>query len=90
MSKSILQTEKKCYVTGAEYNLDLHHCMTGIANRKLADKWGLVVWLRHDIHMNLHDRDKELEIRLKQDAQRAFEKLYGHDKWMSVFKKNYL
>lgn len=90
MSKSILQTEKKCYVTGAEYNLDLHHCMTGIANRKLADKWGLVVWLRHDIHMNLHDRDKELEIRLKQDAQRAFEKLYGHDKWMSLFRKSYI
>ena len=90
MSKSILQTEKKCYVTGAEYNLDLHHCMTGIANRKLADKWGLVVWLRHDIHMDLYDRDKELEIRLKQDAQRAFEKLYGHNKWMSIFRKNYL
>ena len=90
MSKSILQTEKKCYVTGAEYNLDLHHCMTGIANRKLADKWGLTVWLRHDIHMDLHDRDKELEIRLKQDAQRAFEKIYGHDKWMSIFRKNYI
>ena len=90
MSKSILQTEKKCYVTGAEHNLDLHHCMTGVANRKLADKWGLTVWLRHDIHMNLHDRDKELEIRLKQDAQRAFEKLYGHDKWMSIFRKNYI
>lgn len=90
MSKSILQTEKKCYVTGAEYNLDLHHCMPGVANRKLSDKWGLVVWLRHDIHMDLHDRDKELEIRLKQDAQRAFEKLYGHDKWMSIFRKNYI
>ncbi len=90
MPKSIIQKEEKCYVSGAEYNLDLHHVMGGTANRKIADKYGLVVWLRHDIHMDLHDRDKELEIRLKQDAQRAFEKLYSHEKWMELFRKNYL
>ena len=64
--------------------------MGGVANRKLSEKYGLVVWLRHDIHTALHDRDKDLEIRLKQDAQRAFEKIYGHDKWFEVFKKNYI
>lgn len=85
-----MQTEKKCYISGAEYNLDCHHVMTGTANRKLSDKYGLWVWLRHDIHMDLHDRDKDLEIRLKQDAQRAFEKIYGHDKWMKTFRKNYI
>lgn len=90
MSKSILQTEKKCYITGAEYNLDLHHVLGGVANRKISDKWGLVVWLRHDIHMDLHDRNKELEIQLKKDAQKAFEKLYSHKKWMELFRKNYL
>ena len=66
------------------------YVMTGTANRKLSDKYGLWVWLRHDIHMDLHDRDKKLEIQLKQDAQKAFEKIYGHEKWMSVFLKNYL
>lgn len=85
-----MQTEKKCYISGAKYNLDCHHIMTGTANRKLSDKYGLWIWLRHDIHMDLHDRDKELEIRLKQDAQRAFEKLYSHEEWMSLFRKNYL
>ena len=85
-----MQTEKKCYISGAEYNLDCHHVMTGTANRKLSDKYGLWVWLRHDIHMDLHDRDKDLEIRLRQDAQRAFEKIYGHDKWMKTFRKNYI
>lgn len=90
MSKSILQTEKKCYVSGAEYNLDQHHCFAGVANRKIADKWGLWVWLRHDIHMDLHDRNKELDYQLKRDAQIAFEKLYGHEKWMDLFKKSYL
>lgn len=90
MAKSIMQTEKKCYVSGAEYNLDSHHVMTGTANRKLSEKYGLKVWLRHDIHMDLHDRNKELEIKLKQDAQRAFEEKYSHQLWMDIFKKNYL
>ena len=90
MSKSILQKEKKCYISGAEYNLDLHHIYAGIANRKISDKWGLVVWLRHDIHMDLHDRNKNLDYQLKRDAQKAFEKLYGHEKFMELFKKNYL
>lgn len=85
-----MQTEKKCYVSGATYNLDLHHCMMGTANRKLADKYGLTVWLRHDIHMDLHGRNTELKTQLKQDAQRAFEKKYSHDKWMEVFGVNYL
>jgi len=64
--------------------------MTGTANRKLSEKYGLKVWLRHDIHADLHDRNKELEIKLKQDAQRAFEKKYSHEAWMEIFKKNYL
>ena len=90
MAKSIMQTEKECYVTGSRINLDLHHCLHGVGKRKLADKYGLTVWLRHDIHMLLHDKDKELDRQLEQDAQRAFEKKYSHDKWMEVFGKNYL
>ena len=90
MAKSIMQKEKKCYVSGAEFNLDEHHALGGVANRKLSEKYGLKVWLRHDIHMDLHDRNKELEIQIKKDAQRAFEKKYSHEKWMKTFGKNYL
>lgn len=92
MAKSILQPngEKVCYVSGSRINLDLHHVMHGSANRKIADKWGIWCWLRHDIHMDLHDRDKELDLQLKQEAQEAFEKLYTHEKWMELFGKNYL
>lgn len=85
-----MQKEEKCYVSGATHNLDIHHVMTGTANRKLSEKYGLKVWLRHDIHMDLHDRNKELEIQLKKDAQRIFEEKYSHEKWMEVFRKNYL
>jgi len=92
MAKSILQPdgEKVCYVSGSRINLDLHHVMHGSANRKIADKWGIWCWLRHDIHMDLHDKDKELDLQLKQEAQEAFEKLYSHEKWMELFRKNYL
>ena len=92
MAKSILQPdgEKVCYVSGSRINLDLHHVMHGSANRKIADKWGIWCWLRHDIHMDLHDKDKKLDLQLKQEAQEAFEKLYSHEKWMELFGKNYL
>lgn len=91
MKPSIIQTgEKQCFVTGSRINLDKHHCMHGGANRKLAEKYGLWVWLRHDIHMRLHDEDKELDRQLEQDAQRAFEKKYSHEKWMQMFRKSYL
>ena len=92
MSKSILQpeNEKKCYISGSQHDLDCHHCFAGTANRKIADKYGLWVWLRHDIHADLHDRNKELDYQLKRDAQKAFEKIYGHDKFMELFRKNYL
>lgn len=94
MKESIIQTdgEKVCFVSGSQINLDRHHqlCIHGNANRKIAEKYGLWVWLRHDLHMNLHDKDKELDRELEQEAQRAFEKKYSHELWMKLFGKNYL
>lgn len=90
MSKSIMQNEEVCYISGSRMQLDKHHCMHGGANRKLAEKYGLWVWLRHDIHMRLHDHDKELDRKLEQDAQKAFENKYSREEWMRLFRKNYL
>lgn len=90
-SDSIIQQgEKQCFVSGSRINLDLHHCMHGGANRKLADKYGLWVWLRHDIHMRLHNSDKQLDKMLEKAAQEAFEEKYSHEEWMAVFGKNFL
>ena len=91
MANSIIQTgEKKCFITGAQFNLDKHHCMHGSANRTIVEKYGLWVWLRHDIHMRLHDIDKKLDNKLEKIAQKAFEKKYSHEMWMKLFGKNYL
>ena len=76
-------------MTGSRVNLDCHHCFHG-SRRKAADEYGCWVWLRHDIHMDLHQRDPELDRRIKRECQEAFETLYGHEKFMRIFGKNYL
>lgn len=86
---SILQTEKECFVTGSQVDLDCHHVFAG-PNRDHSDVWGCWVWLRHDIHMQLHDRDKELDKMLKRICQERFEELYDHEKFMDIFGKSYL
>ena len=91
MSESILQPggEKVCFLTGARVNLDRHHIFHG-CRRKASEEWGCWVWLNHDIHMALHDSDKEMDRELQRTCQRKFEFLYGHEKFMEVFGKSYL
>lgn len=87
-----MQSEKECYITGSTEGLHLHHIYGG-ANRKNSDRYGCVVWLRADWH-NMSDYgvhfNKDLDRRLKEECQEEFEKRWGHDKFMSVFGRNYL
>ena len=89
MTDSILQTKRECYITGSRRDLDLHHVYAG-SRRKLSDKWGCVVWLRHDIHMDLHQRNTALDRRIQRECQERFEEIHGHDTFMRVFGKSYL
>jgi len=85
-----MQTKKECYITGSRIQLDKHHCLHGTANRKIADNYGLWVWLRHDVHMRLHDSDKALDRELEKEAQIAFEKKYSREKFIELFGRSYL
>ena len=89
MKRSIMQTEKKCFVTGAVTMLDQHHCFHG-PRRKAADKWGCWIWLRRDLHRELHDKNKELDLMIERACQERFEELHGHEKFMEIFGKSYL
>ena len=93
MPKSIMQTEKECYITHSTLELHKHHIFYGTANRKKSEKWGCWVWLTAKYH-NMSDHgvhfDKALDLQLKQECQRRFEALYGHDTFMMVFHRNYL
>lgn len=44
MSKSIMQDEKACYITGRTDHLHKHHIFGG-GRRKISEKWGLWIWL---------------------------------------------
>lgn len=102
MSKSILQEKRggECYLcklllgidTPAAYREE-HHVMHGTANRHLSEHYGLKVYLCPYHHRNGPEaahRCRQTDILLKQEAQRAFEQKYGHEKWMEVFGRNYL
>ena len=67
--------------------------MAGVANRKLSERFGTWVWLcGNTCHRGVDGAqyNKEFNIHLKQVAQKAFEEIYGHQKWMETFRKNYL
>lgn len=92
MSKSILQSEKECYFCGAVVGLEEHHIFAGTANRKISEKFGLKVFLckRHHTGKNGAQYDRDMNLQLKQEAQRKFEQIYSHELWMETIRKNYL
>lgn len=89
---SILQAEKKCALCERVDHLERHHVMHGTANRKLAEKYGLVIWLCQDHHrgkMSPH-QNANIDRAFKMAAQKKFEEIYSHEEWMEVFGRNYL
>lgn len=88
---SIVQdmTHERCFVCGRTGALDLHHMMHGVANRRLATRWGLTCYLCRTCHVRAHS-DKKLNLWLEQQAQTAFEKTHTRQEWMTIFGKNYL
>lgn len=90
--KSILQSNKRCWVCGS-YNTVEHHVFFGSANRKKSEEYGLKVYLC-GTHHNASDKgvhfNPTLDKTLKQFAQKKFEEKYSHEKFMEVFHKNYL
>lgn len=92
MGKSIINGDKSCYFCGGVNGLERHHVFAGTANRKISEKYGLWVYLCHNCHTGKagaqYDREKNLK--LKQEAQRAFEKDHTRSEWMNLIRKNYL
>ena len=93
-SKSILQSERECWVCGVEYGLHKHHIYGGVANRKLSEKYGLWVYLcgrHHNLSNEGVHFNRDLDLRLKQYAQEVFEARIGtRDDFRAIFGKSYL
>lgn len=93
--KSIIQTEKECYITKSTTNLHKHHIFEGTANRKLSEEDGMWIWLRADWH-NMSDYgvhfNKELDLKLKRIGQKAWQEYYNKTKeeFIARYGRNYL
>jgi hypothetical protein len=83
---------KTCRICGAS-NAEVHHVFFG-PFRKSSEKYGMKVALCPTHHRGLktgvHGGNTAIDLRLKKEAQEAFERVYGHDKFMDVFCRNYL
>lgn len=94
MSKSILQAEKECYITGSTYNLHQHHIYAG-GRRKISEENGFWVYLRGDLHNQsdegVHGKNgHELDLTLKMVCQRVYEETHSREEFMALIGKNYL
>lgn len=99
--KSILQDKKECWLTmalyGVEciYDLERHHVFGGNPNRALSEKYGLTVYLNHDMHNETPDgvhHNKRHREMLQRFAQRKAMAHYGwtENEFRAIFGKNYL
>ena len=91
--KSIIQSEKECFVCGTTYNLHDHHIIYGTSNRKQSEKYGLKVWLCMEHHTGSSGAhfNRPLDMYLKKIAQEKFEALHGpRNEFIKVFGKSYL
>lgn len=91
MAKSIMQTEKECYITHSTQGLHKHHIYGGY-NRSKSEAYGCWIWLRNDWHVNtpysIHNNTRLMKF-IRTECQLKFEEIYGHDKFMQVFGRNY-
>ena len=92
--KSIIQTNKECYVCKTTYNLHLHHICYGVANRKVSDKNGFVVYLcqyHHEGTYGVHGKyGNELNKKLKQECQKKYEQTHTREEFIKLIGRNYL
>ncbi len=99
MTKSIVQKKTdECFLcgrNGAADRLECHHIFFGAANRRLSDEDGLTVYLCgnrcHRAGIHAVHRCKETDAFLKEEAQMAWEQVYGtRDDFIKRYGKSYL
>lgn len=83
-----------CYACMAMGYLEEHHIFHGTANRKQSERAGLKVHLCYRCHRGsgtgVHGGNRELDRRLKQEAQRAYERTHTRAEFIALIGKNYM
>lgn len=92
MIDSLLSKNKCCFICGTTNNLHFHHIYQN-ANKKNSEKIGAWVWLcaeHHVLGKNAVHKNYQQSLKLKQLAQREYEKEHSREEFMSIIKRNYL
>lgn len=101
MAATRMQRKKECILCrkdaeAAGYYGDLsdkglhrHHVIFGPGYRSLSEKYGLWVYLCPKHHRIVH-KDKDVNVELRQQAQKVFLKDHTLQEWMEIFTRNYL
>ena len=91
--KSILQTEKECYICHCTQGLEDHHIYFGDGLRPKSERMGFKCWLcsyHHRDNKNGVHGNRELDKKLKRECQQKFEESHSHEEFMRIIKRNYL
>jgi hypothetical protein len=76
VSKSILQDEKSCFITGRTTGLHKHHIYGNAGNRPISEEQGFWVWLSHEYHTNSNEcvhKNHPFNLTLKKMCQQVYE-----------------
>lgn len=93
MARSIIQSEKECFVCKTTLNLHEHHVFFGTGNRKISERYGMKVWLCQEHHTGRNGVhfDRQLDLLIKTVAQGTFEKEIGsREEFRRLFGRSYL
>lgn len=93
MARSIIQSEKECFVCKTTLNLHEHHVFFGTGNRKISERYGMKVWLCQEHHTGRNGVhfDRQLDLLIKTVAQGTFEKeIDNRDEFRRLFGRSYL
>lgn len=95
MAKSILQDEKRCYITGRTGNLHRHHIYFGNPRRRISEKNGFWVYLSGELHNQsengVHGKNgHQLDLYLKAQCQKEYEKTHSREEFIRLIGRSYL
>ena len=91
--KSILQQDERCYLCKMAIGTQTHHCLPGNPNRKHSEQDGLTVRLCAQCHWKVHfdsQDDGRSMLKLKKDAQEAYEKTHTREEFMKRYGRSWL
>lgn len=93
MAKSIMQTERECYICAklgfhTYKNLEEHHFLHGRSLRRLAEADGLKAFLCPYHHREVHSADSKWDKELQREAQIRYMEYY--EKSEDEFRERYI